>query len=157
MRYFFSAASTSLIGAAARAVASKFAKKKTEKKVRNLMEDDDVKTTGKKFRNLMEDAAERKTSEEAGEGLKRKAMGAASVGLAAPITYMATKEVPEAIEEPRAKRSSEAERQKKIEELRAKRSSEAELKKAKGGIVKSSASKRADGIAQRGKTRGRMV
>lgn len=30
-------------------------------------------------------------------------------------------------------------------------------KKAKGGMVKSSASKRADGIAQRGKTRGRMV
>ena len=28
---------------------------------------------------------------------------------------------------------------------------------AKGGAVKSSASKRADGIAQRGKTRGRMV
>jgi hypothetical protein len=27
----------------------------------------------------------------------------------------------------------------------------------KGGLIKSSASKRADGIAQRGKTRGRMV
>jgi hypothetical protein len=32
-----------------------------------------------------------------------------------------------------------------------------QLKMAKGGSVKSSASKRADGIAQRGKTRGRMV
>lgn len=31
------------------------------------------------------------------------------------------------------------------------------VKKAKGGSIKSSASKRADGIAQRGKTRGRMV
>jgi hypothetical protein len=30
-------------------------------------------------------------------------------------------------------------------------------KKAKGGMVKSSASKRADGCAQRGKTKGRMV
>ena len=30
-------------------------------------------------------------------------------------------------------------------------------KKAKGGSVKSSASRRADGIAQRGKTKGRMV
>jgi hypothetical protein len=30
-------------------------------------------------------------------------------------------------------------------------------KKAKGGSVKSSASKRADGIAQRGKTKGRFV
>lgn len=30
-------------------------------------------------------------------------------------------------------------------------------RKAKGGAVKSSASKRADGIAQRGKTKGRMV
>jgi hypothetical protein len=30
-------------------------------------------------------------------------------------------------------------------------------KKAKGGVVKSSASSRADGCAQRGKTRGRMV
>jgi hypothetical protein len=31
------------------------------------------------------------------------------------------------------------------------------VKKAKGGSVKSSASKRGDGIAQRGKTKGRMV
>jgi hypothetical protein len=31
------------------------------------------------------------------------------------------------------------------------------IKMAKGGTVKSSASKRADGIAQRGKTRGKMV
>ena len=31
------------------------------------------------------------------------------------------------------------------------------VKKAKGGMVKSSASKRADGCAQRGKTKGRMV
>ena len=30
-------------------------------------------------------------------------------------------------------------------------------KKAKGGVIKSSASKRADGCAQRGKTKGRMV
>jgi predicted GNAT family N-acyltransferase len=30
-------------------------------------------------------------------------------------------------------------------------------KKAKGGVIKSSASRRADGIAQRGKTKGRMV
>ena len=29
--------------------------------------------------------------------------------------------------------------------------------KAKGGVIKSSASKRADGCAQRGKTKGRMV
>lgn len=31
------------------------------------------------------------------------------------------------------------------------------VKKASGGAIKSSASKRADGCAQRGKTRGRMV
>jgi hypothetical protein len=31
------------------------------------------------------------------------------------------------------------------------------VKKAKGGSVKSSASKRGDGVAQRGKTKGRMV
>jgi len=31
------------------------------------------------------------------------------------------------------------------------------VKKAKGGMVKSSASKRADGCAQRGKTRGKIV
>jgi hypothetical protein len=31
------------------------------------------------------------------------------------------------------------------------------VRQAKGGSVKSSASKRADGIAQRGKTKGRMV
>jgi hypothetical protein len=31
------------------------------------------------------------------------------------------------------------------------------VKKAKGGSVKSSASRRADGIAQRGKTKGRFV
>lgn len=34
--------------------------------------------------------------------------------------------------------------------------SEPEKKRA-GGVIKSSASKRADGIAQRGKTRGKMV
>ena len=31
------------------------------------------------------------------------------------------------------------------------------VKKAKGGAVKSSASKRGDGVAQRGKTKGRMI
>ena len=31
------------------------------------------------------------------------------------------------------------------------------VKKAKGGMIKSSASKRADGCATKGKTRGRMV
>jgi len=31
------------------------------------------------------------------------------------------------------------------------------IKKAKGGVIKSSASRRADGIAQRGKTKGRFV
>lgn len=31
------------------------------------------------------------------------------------------------------------------------------VKKAKGGMVRSSASKRADGCAQRGKTKGKMV
>jgi len=32
-----------------------------------------------------------------------------------------------------------------------------EQKKAKGGVIKSSASARGDGIAQRGKTKGKMV
>jgi hypothetical protein len=32
-----------------------------------------------------------------------------------------------------------------------------QLKMKKGGMVKSSASKRADGIAKKGKTKGRMV
>ena len=31
------------------------------------------------------------------------------------------------------------------------------VKKAKGGVIRSSASKRADGIATKGKTRGRIV
>lgn len=37
------------------------------------------------------------------------------------------------------------------------KSKEEVVKKRAGGVVKSSASKRADGIAQRGKTKGRMV
>lgn len=37
------------------------------------------------------------------------------------------------------------------------KSKEEVMRKAKGGMVKSSASKRADGCAQRGKTKGRMV
>ena len=37
------------------------------------------------------------------------------------------------------------------------KSKEEVMRKAKGGVVKSSASKRADGCAQRGKTKGRMV
>ena len=40
---------------------------------------------------------------------------------------------------------------------RAKQKQPEVIKKAKGGSVKSSASKRADGCAIRGKTRGRMV
>jgi hypothetical protein len=40
---------------------------------------------------------------------------------------------------------------------RAKERAAKKIKMKKGGIVKSSASKRADGIALRGKTRGRMV
>jgi hypothetical protein len=40
---------------------------------------------------------------------------------------------------------------------RAKERAAKKIKMKKGGMVKSSASKRADGIALRGKTRGRMV
>ena len=37
------------------------------------------------------------------------------------------------------------------------KSKEEVMRKAKGGMVKSSASKRADGICKKGKTKGRMV
>jgi hypothetical protein len=40
---------------------------------------------------------------------------------------------------------------------RAKERAAKKIKMKKGGMVKSSASKRADGIAMKGKTRGRMV
>jgi hypothetical protein len=40
---------------------------------------------------------------------------------------------------------------------RAKERAAKKIKMKKGGIVKSSASKRADGIAKKGKTKGRMV
>jgi hypothetical protein len=46
-------------------------------------------------------------------------------------------------------------RQKKKDEEAAKASGAQAMKK--GGMVKSSASKRADGIAKKGKTKGRMV
>ena len=48
-----------------------------------------------------------------------------------------------------AKRARERAAQRKLEKTA--------IGKKKGGSVKSSASKRADGIAQRGKTKGRMV
>jgi hypothetical protein len=63
-----------------------------------------------------------------------------------------------AMEEQEAQRKLDAEqerRQKGMEdESKGKKPT---VKKAKGGSVKSSASKRGDGIAQRGKTKGRMV
>jgi hypothetical protein len=48
-----------------------------------------------------------------------------------------------------AKRARERAAQRKLEK--------AAIGKKKGGSIKSSASKRADGIAKKGKTRGRMV
>ena len=45
----------------------------------------------------------------------------------------------------------------KYKKLKGEDKPEETVKKAKGGTVRSSASKRADGCAQRGKTRGRIV
>jgi len=63
-----------------------------------------------------------------------------------------------AMEEKEAQRKHDAEQerlQKNMEDtVKDKKST---VKKAKGGSVKSSASKRADGCAVKGKTRGRMV
>ena len=64
----------------------------------------------------------------------------------------------------RAMEEQEAQRQRDAEQERLQKNMENEtkgkkptVKKAKGGSIKSSASKRGDGIAQRGKTKGRMV
>jgi hypothetical protein len=56
---------------------------------------------------------------------------------------------------PAIAKDARGDRQKKKDEEAAKASSAQAMKK--GGMVKSSASKRADGVAVKGKTRGKMV
>jgi hypothetical protein len=60
-------------------------------------------------------------------------------------------------EQERRQKGMEEESKGKFRELRKMLGVKPPVKKAKGGSVKSSASKRGDGIAQRGKTKGRMV
>ena len=60
-------------------------------------------------------------------------------------------------EQERRQKGMEEESKGKFRELRKMLGVKPPVKKAKGGSVKSSASKRGDGIAQRGKTKGRFI
>jgi hypothetical protein len=60
-------------------------------------------------------------------------------------------------EQERLQKNMENETKDKFRSLRKTLGVKPPVKKAKGGSIKSSASKRGDGIAQRGKTKGRMV
>ena len=81
-----------------------------------------------------------------GQGLKRGAEG--------PVMGPINKALDAALGNPHesAKRGLEQ----GYAEMRAAKKIESEKKMAKGGMVKSSASKRADGIAVKGKTRGKI-
>ena len=123
--------------------------KTTGKKFRNLMEDDNVKTTGKKFRNLMEDDYVKEVKKRAPidkEFLKE---------FVAPTTTIAGSGIAAAA---LGDKSRNDRKEAEIERRQDKNEMQRETRGMKsGGMVKSSASKRADGIAKKGKTRGRMV
>jgi hypothetical protein len=121
-----------LVGAAARMAAKKLAEK-----------------GGKKMSKAQ---AEKLEFEEAKDTLGKTAAGAA-LGSAGAVAY-------DTYENPTKSglgmRPEVAERKQKEREAKDEKKRETRGMK-KGGMVKSSASKRADGCAQRGKTKGRMV
>ena len=160
-----------LIGAGLRAgakkLAQKFGKKDEKKTSINLIEEaqkkkketDKIMEETRKSRqpeNLLETAAKKEAEEKrraqiesVKEGAKKTAKAAGATG-AAGTTYLVGESMSPSGSGPaidairRMQRESQEEEKKPVE------------KKA-GGMIKSSASKRADGIAMKGKTRGRMV
>jgi hypothetical protein len=93
-------------------------------------------------------AAARMVAKKIAENPQKSLLGATGASLGTG-TYLADATADKSYKE-------EEEKKKKDKESEKKKDSENVEKKAKGGSV-SSASKRADGIATKGKTRGRMV
>ena len=144
-------------GAAARGLAKKFGKKTAKEKAEEKAERE---AKGKIQKEAMEHDRE---VEEIGNKAYRSlypkkdkldgptaAMAATMVGVPAVVAGPAAYRAKKVYDEDKLKKEAE-EREAKDEMKRETRGMK------KGGMVKSSASKRADGIAMRGKTRGRMV
>jgi hypothetical protein len=139
-------------GAAARGLAKKFGKKTEEPRERFKSSYDKAKEAEDKIKAAAEKREKIKEGVKTTAKTTAKAAGATG---AAGATYI----VGEGMSPSQTGPVSEAIR-KMQRESRNRESNEAEkepVKKKAGGMVKSSASKRADGIAIRGKTKGRMV
>jgi hypothetical protein len=146
-------------GAAARGLAKKFGKKTEEPRERFKSSYDKAKEAEDKIKAAAEKREKIKEGVKTTAKTTAKAAGATG---AAGATYIVgegmspsqTGPVSEAI------RKMQRESRNRESNERESRNREAEkepVKKKAGGMVKSSASKRADGIAIRGKTKGRMV
>jgi hypothetical protein len=127
-----------LIGAAARMGAKKLAEKGGKKSAEELAREGSYRAA--------REAAEKKAKQD--DLYKKAAIGVGTVA-ALPIAGGAGRDMAEDFE--KAKQIKKEKTEAKDEMKRETRGMK------KGGVVKSSASKRADGIAQRGKTKGRMV
>jgi hypothetical protein len=147
-------------GAAARGLAKKFGKKTEEPRERFKSSYDKAKEAEDKIKAAAEKREKIKEGVKTTAKTTAKAAGATG---AAGATYIVgegmspsqTGPVSEAI---RKMQRESRNRESNERESRNREEAEKEpVKKKAGGMVKSSASKRADGIAMRGKTRGRMV
>jgi hypothetical protein len=140
-------------GAAARGLAKKFGKKTEEPRERFKSSYDKAKEAEDKIKAAAEKREKIKEGVKTTAKTTAKAAGATG---AAGATYI----VGEGMSPSQTGPVSEAIR-KMQRESRNRESNESgkeePVKKKAGGMVKSSASKRADGIAKKGKTRGKMV
>jgi hypothetical protein len=138
-------------GAAARGLAKKFGKKTEEPRERFKSSYDKAKEAEDKIKAAAEKREKIKEGVKTTAKTTAKAAGATG---AAGATYI----VGEGMSPSQTGPVSEAIRKMHQAERRNREEAEKEpVKKKAGGMVKSSASKRADGIAIRGKTKGRMV
>jgi hypothetical protein len=137
-------------GAAARGLAKKFGKKTEEPRERFKSSYDKAQEAEDKIKAAAE--KQEKIKEGVKTAAKTTAKAAGATG-AAGATYI----VGEGMSPSQTGPVSEAISKKLNKRLYREEAEKEPVKKKAGGMVKSSASKRADGIAIRGKTKGRMV
>jgi hypothetical protein len=136
--------------AAARGLAKKFGKKTEEPRERFKSSYDKAREAEDKIKAAAEKREKIKEGVKTAAKTTAKAAGATG---AAGATYI----VGEGMSPSQTGPVSEAIRKMQRESRNREEAEKEPVKKKAGGMVKSSASKRADGIAKKGKTRGKMV
>jgi hypothetical protein len=137
-------------GAAARGLAKKFGKKTEEPRERFKSSYDKAKEAEDKIKAAAEKREKIKEGVKTTAKTTAKAAGATG---AAGATYIVGEGMSPSQTGPVSEAISKMQRESRNREEAEKEP----VKKKAGGMVKSSASKRADGIAKKGKTRGKMV